>query len=74
MIKAKYYYKDCVVGAVKFDHDRAGQPLDTRVITANAPAKWDVCRWDQGEIQAPRKKRKPVEAEESTEITVSEDE
>ena len=75
MIKAKYYYKNTAVGTVKFEHDRAMQPLCTSHILDGAPAKWDVCRWDHGEIAAPvRKKQKLSETEESSEITVSEDE
>ena len=69
MIKAKYYYKGDVVGTVKFQHDRDRQPIDSSVIIASAPSKWTSCCWDHGEIQAPRKKTKPVEEESSIEIT-----
>ena len=68
MIKAKYLYKGKVVGAVKFEHDRQYQPLNTKDIISAAPKQWDSCCWDHGEIQAPRKKAKPVE-ESSNEIT-----
>ena len=75
MIKAKYLFKGAVVGAVKFEHDREKQPVDKRVIFDSAPKKWDCCCWDHGEIQAPRRKRKPVETEESSiEITILDDE
>lgn len=75
MIKAHFFKDSARVGTIKFEHDREGNPNDVGAIIAAAPKAWDVCSWDRGEIQAPRKERKPVETLETVaEITVSEDE
>lgn len=71
MIKAKYMYKDEVVGWIKFDETSDY----TKDILDAAPAKWDACVWDNGEVKpAMRKKRKLKPLEEAMENTVSDDE
>ena len=71
MIKAKYMYKDAVVGFVKFDETSDY----TQYIQDNAPTKWDACVWDHGEVKpAMRKKRKLKPLEEAMESIVSDDE
>lgn len=60
IIKAWYICGGDYVKAVKFEADRNYQPMDKKVIYANAPENWDECKWDHGSVK-PKKKKKKVE-------------
>ena len=67
IIKAFYMLDDEIVGVVRFEATPDFQPADKQVIYANAPDKWDECKWDNGSVKPQRKKRK-VEVIEELEI------
>lgn len=71
IIKAWYICGGDYVKAVKFEADRNYQPMDKKVIYANAPENWDECKWDHGSVKPKKKKKVEVIEEPNMEAEIT---
>lgn len=73
MIKAYFYLDGVAIKSVKFENDADMQPLDNKTIYDASPDKWDVCKWDHGEVTPMRKKRKTKSEDTATDVEIQSD-